>query len=325
MKNSFKSDNIIVWSLVERNVKIFLKDKMGVFLSLLAPLIILGLYVLFLGDMQMQSLKSAFEDVQIDEKLLKNFIDNWMLAGVISVSCVTVSFSAQDILVKDKEKGVLADMLCAPAKRYLLTIGYFVSNVIITLTICMIVLLIAFIFMAFSGWTLSAGDVFTAIGLLALSVISSSAIISLICKAVKTSAQHGALVGIISAAIGFLMGAYMPISIFPKAIQYVTLFVPATYSAGLYREIFMRGALENIEEVIPQAGEKLEESFSMQLDFFGKTIHAKEMAWIFFAFTALIIAVWLSVEVCVMLKNSRKQTNAKTSSRSQCEKDGQDS
>lgn len=315
MKNTFKEDNIIIWSLVERNVKIFLKDKMGVFFSLLAPLIVLGLYVLFLGDVQMQSIESAFKDIPIDNKLLKNFVDNWMLAGVISVACVTVSFSAQEIVVKDREKGVLADMLCAPVKRYLLSIGYYISNVIITLTICTIVLAIAFVYMAISGWTMSAGEVFMSFGLLVMSVLSSSAIISLICKIVKTSAQHSAIVGIISAAIGFFMGAYMPISIFPKAIQYVTLFIPATYSAGLFRELFMRGALEKIEEVIPQAGAKLEESFSMQLDFFGKTIEAKQMAWIFFVYSALIIVIWMAIEIATLAKHKsadRKTTDDKT-------------
>lgn len=315
MKNTFKEDNIIIWSLVERNVKIFLKDKMGVFFSLLAPLIVLGLYVLFLGDVQMQSIESAFKDIPIDNKLLKNFVDNWMLAGVISVACVTVSFSAQEIVVKDREKGVLADMLCAPVKRYLLSIGYYISNVIITLTICTIVLAIAFVYMAISGWTMSAGEVFMSFGLLVMSVLSSSAIISLICKIVKTSAQHSAIVGIISAAIGFFMGAYMPISIFPKAIQYVTLFIPATYSAGLFRELFMRGALEKIEEVIPQAGAKLEESFSMQLDFFGKTIEAKQMAWIFFVYSALIIVIWMAIEIATLAKYKsadRKTTDDKT-------------
>lgn len=315
MKNTFKEDNIIIWSLVERNVKIFLKDKMGVFFSLLAPLIVLGLYVLFLGDVQMQSIESAFKDIPIDNKLLKNFVDNWMLAGVISVACVTVSFSAQEIVVKDREKGVLADMLCAPVKRYLLSIGYYISNVIITLTICTIVLAIAFVYMAISGWTMSAGEVFMSFGLLVMSVLSSSAIISLICKIVKTSAQHSAIVGIISAAIGFFMGAYMPISIFPKAIQYVTLFIPATYSAGLFRELFMRGALEKIEEVIPQAGAKLEESFSMQLDFFDKTIEAKEMAWIFFVYSALIIVIWMAIEIATLAKHKsadRKTTDDKT-------------
>ncbi len=315
MKNTFKEDNIIIWSLVERNVKIFLKDKMGVFFSLLAPLIVLGLYVLFLGDVQMQSIESAFKDIPIDNKLLKNFVDNWMLAGVISVACVTVSFSAQEIVVKDREKGVLADMLCAPVKRYLLSIGYYISNVIITLTICTIVLAIAFVYMAISGWTMSAGEVFMSFGLLVMSVLSSSAIISLICKIVKTSAQHSAIVGIISAAIGFFMGAYMPISIFPKAIQYVTLFIPATYSAGLFRELFMRGALEKIEEVIPQAGAKLEESFSMQLDFFGKTIEAKQMAWNFFVYSALIIVIWMAIEIATLAKHKsadRKTTDDKT-------------
>lgn len=303
MKNSFSEDAVIVSRLVERNVKIFLKDKMGVFFSLLAPLIVLGLYILFLGDIQMQNLESAFKDLPIEKDLLKNFVDNWMLAGVISVACVTVSFSAQEIVVKDREKGVLADMLCAPVKRYLLSIGYYLSNVIITFFICMIVLIIAFIYMAISGWTMTAGEVFMSFGLLILSVISSSAIISLICKIIKTSAQHSALVGIISAAIGFFIGAYMPIAIFPKAIQYVTLFIPATYSAGLFRELFMRGALEEIEKVIPQAGSQLEKNFSMQMDFFGKTITAKEMAWIFIAFLLLVFCLWIVVESLNLYKS----------------------
>lgn len=311
MKNSFSKDSVMVARLVERNVKIFLKDKMGVFFSLLAPLIVLGLYILFLGDIQMQNLESAFKDLPIEKDLLKNFVDNWMLAGVISVACVTVSFSAQEIVVKDREKGVLADMLCAPVKRYIISIGYYLSNVIITFFICMIVLIIAFIYMAISGWTMTAGEVFMSFGLLILSVISSSAIISLICKIIKTSAQHSALVGIISAAIGFFIGAYMPIAIFPKAIQYVTLFIPATYSAGLFRELFMRGALEEIEKVIPQAGSQLEKNFSMQMDFFGKTITAKEMAWIFIAFTLLVFCVWIVVE-SVNLYKSRDNIKKKS-------------
>lgn len=312
MKNTFREDSVIVGRLVERNVKIFLKDKMGVFFSLLAPLIVLGLYVLFLGDIQMQSLESAFENLTIDKKLLKNFVDDWMLAGVISVACVTVSFSAQEIVVKDREKGVLADMLSAPVKRYLLSIGYYISNVIITFSICAIVMLIAFVYMAISGWTMTAGEVFMSFGLLFISVVSSSAIISLICKLIKTGAQHSAIVGIISAAIGFFMGAYMPISIFPVAIQYVTLFIPATYSAGLFRELFMRGALEKIEEVIPQAGSELEKNFSMQMNFFGKTIEAEEMAWIFAVFTALIFIAWILTEAISLYRSKDSKKNSKT-------------
>ena len=41
------------YRLTVRNLKLFLKDKMQVFFSLLAPLIVLFLYVAFLGDVQM--------------------------------------------------------------------------------------------------------------------------------------------------------------------------------------------------------------------------------------------------------------------------------
>ena len=42
--------------MTRRGLKIFLKDRASVFFSLLAPLIILLLYVLFLGDVQILSL-----------------------------------------------------------------------------------------------------------------------------------------------------------------------------------------------------------------------------------------------------------------------------
>lgn len=38
--------------LVRRHCKVFLKDGMAVFFSLLAPIIVFMLYVLFLGDIQ---------------------------------------------------------------------------------------------------------------------------------------------------------------------------------------------------------------------------------------------------------------------------------
>ena len=53
-----KSDFYALAGLTKRGIKIFLKDKAGVFFSLLAPLIVLMLYVIFLGDVQLDSLKA---------------------------------------------------------------------------------------------------------------------------------------------------------------------------------------------------------------------------------------------------------------------------
>lgn len=300
-----KNGAVTLSQLVARSLKIFLKDKISVFFSLLAPLIVLVLYVLFLGDLQMDGIKSAFEGAPIDEKLLKNFVDSWMLAGVVSVACVTVSFSAQSIMIQDKEKGVLNDMLASPVARGIIDAGYLISNFVVTLCICLIVLAVAFIYMAIAGWTLSFVDVVLLIALTVMSVLSASILSTLVCSAMKTNSQHSAFVGIISAVIGFIMGAFMPLNMFPEAVQYITLFVPSTYSAALYRNLFMRGALDKIDTVLPGAGDGLSESFSMQLNFFGKTIEADIQAVIFAAFIVITLAVWVGIAVARAVRRKK--------------------
>lgn len=312
MKDNRIIDGAVTLSmLVRRSLKIFLKDKTSVFFSLLAPLIVLVLYVLFLGDIQMDTVKAAFQGAPIDEKLLKNFVDSWMLAGVVSVACITVSFSAQGIMIQDKEKGVLADMLASPVARGLLDAAYLLSNFVVTLCICAIVLAVAFVYVAICGWTLSFVDVVWLILLTVMSVASSSILSTLICSALKTGSQHSAFVGITSAVIGFLVGAFMPLSVFPKGVQYVTLFVPGTYSAALYRNLFMRGALEKIDAALQGAGEGLKDSFSMTLNFFGKTIGADMQAVIFAAFIAVTAVAWLVVALVRAIGRARRAKDAK--------------
>lgn len=301
-----KDNAAVVSGLVERSLKIFLKDKASVFFSLLAPLIVLGLYLLFLGDIQLDGIKAAFEGAPIDDKLLKIFVDSWMLAGVVSVACVTVSFSVQGITVQDREKGVLNDMLASPISRGIIDLSYLISNFVVTLCICLIVLAVAFVYVAITGWTLSFVDVVLLIALTIMSVLSASVISTLVGLAFRTSSQHSAFVGIISAVIGFVMGAFMPLSAFPKGVQYVTLFVPATYSAALYRNLFMRGALEKIDAALPGAGDGLKGSFSMELDFFGKTIGADMQAVIFAAFIALTLAAWIAIAVAKAVKGKKR-------------------
>lgn len=302
-----KDNAAVVSGLVERSLKIFLKDKASVFFSLLAPLIVLGLYLLFLGDIQMDGIKAAFEGAPIDDKLLKSFVDSWMLAGVVSVACVTVSFSVQGITVQDREKGVLNDMLASPISRGIIDLSYLISNFVVTLCICLIVLAVAFVYVAITGWTLSFVDAVLLIALTIMSVLSASVISTLVGLAFRTSSQHSAFVGIISAVIGFVMGAFMPLSAFPKGVQYVTLFVPATYSAALYRNLFMRGALEKIDAVLPGAEDGLKGSFSMELDFFGKTIGADMQAVIFAAFIALTLAAWIAIAVAKAVKGRKRR------------------
>ena len=92
-----KNDFVCLGNLIGREIKIFLKDKASVFFSILAPIIILLLYFLFLGDMQVSSVEATLKGTGVSRDLIKSFIDGWMLAGVVSVACITVSFTAAAI------------------------------------------------------------------------------------------------------------------------------------------------------------------------------------------------------------------------------------
>lgn len=300
-----KNDIIAMGALVKRSIKIFLKDKAAVFFSLLAPFIILLLYVLFLGDMNVRSLEESFAGTGIDNKLLRSAVDSWMLSGVIAVACITVSFSAHNIMIRDREEGMLADTLTAPVKRWVINFGYLAYNYIVTLVICTIVLAVSLIYLAIAGWYLSVGDVFMIIGTMLVSIISSSLFSTIVCSFFKTGSAHGAFVGILSAASGFLMGAYIPLEMFPKAVQYIVLFVPGTYSAGIFRNLFMSGAVDKIGELSPIAAQEIQKNFSMNLDFFGISISSGVMWGIFLGTILLFVAL----NLILISAKSRKNMN----------------
>lgn len=291
-------------ALTFRGVRIFLRNRAGVFFSLLSPLIVFLLYVLFLGDIQISSVRSALEGIPYDEDVLKAFVDGWMIAGVVSVSCITVSFSAQSVMIEDREHGALFDLLVSPVRRPTVTAAYFACNLAVTCAVVLVMYCVCLIYLAFVGWCLSVADVFSAIGMIVLSALSACMLSTLICGFIRSSSVHSAVTGILSAAIGFLMGAYMPVSVFPTAVQYIVLFVPGTYSAGVFRNIFCGEALKKLCEGAPVAAEEaIREAFSMDMDFFGTQIGGKEMLWIF----AITIAVVLvSFVVAILIARLRR-------------------
>ena len=299
---ALRNDVGITAALAVRGIKIFLADKMGVFFSLLAPIIILMLYLLFLGDIQIDALKAQLEGIPYEEKTVSAIVDGWMIAGVMAVSCITVTFTSQNVLVKDRENGTLADFLAAPVKRGVIAASYMIFNIIVSAIICLAVLCLAFIYLAITGWYLTAADVFAAIGNTLLSIISVSVLATLASLTfIKTEGAHSGFVGILSAAIGFLIGAYMPVSTFPTAIQYVTLFLPGTYSAGIFRSIFMEGAIAELG--FEPVREGIREAYSVNIDFFGKTIGVDIIAIIFVSVTVLLFAAYAVIQIILVKKN----------------------
>lgn len=305
VKTMKKSNSMLSLAvLVKRNVKMFLKDRMLVFFSLLAPIIILMLYVLFLGNVQSDVVNGVIQEYSqdIDQKLVMAFINNWMISGVMGVSCITVAFNACTIMVRDRERGTANDLLSSPVKKWVIFASYIVSTFIIAFVICFSVLLVSMIYLACtSGFYMSFVDFLAIFGITILSIISSSIICVFLASFVKTEAAFGSISGIMSAAIGFLTGAYMPLSMFPEAIQYLVCFIPGTYSAGLYRNYFLNGPKNALLQILPEdLVVQLMDNYSVDMKFFGTKISARWMV------LALIISIVLFAIVLIIFYSKKK-------------------
>ena len=277
MSGSFSDIFNALIRLTERNVKVFIKDRANVFFSMLAPLIVLVLYVLFIGRMQSDGIIASLAEYGVSaDDAVRAFSDSWMLSGVMATSCITVPLCACSTMVYDKNRGVSADFAASPIPAWLPSAAYFLSVVVAGLIICLIVLCVCFGWLAISGsWLLSVGDVFACIGVTVLSVLSSSTLLVFVIGFIRSEGAFTGLNVIIGTVTGFLIGAYIPISNFPAAVQYVTLFVPGSYSAALFRTFFMDGAVEEMAQAVsPQFAQGLADSFSARLNFFGEPLAA---------------------------------------------------
>ena len=211
-----------LFALARRNIKVFLKDKANVFFSLLAPLIVLALYALFLGRVQTDGILAALAEAGVTggESAVRAFCDSWMLAGSVSCACITVPLCACGIMVTDRTRGISADLRIAPLSGWVPPAAYFLSVVAAGLAIGAIVLAVCFVWLAAAGaWFLTAADVFGCIGTLLLSVLSSSALLVFVVGFIRSQGAFTGLNIIFGTVVGFLIGAYMPVSYFPQDLH----------------------------------------------------------------------------------------------------------
>lgn len=285
----------VIAALARRNLLLYFRDRATVFFSLLAPLIILMLYVLFLGDIQKQAVLSSLPDAAaVSDRAVRGFVDAWMLAGVVSVSCLTVSLTSMTTMVSDRKSRITDDYLAAPVPQVAVTLSYFVSFLAVTLLVGAAIYAVALAYLGISGtFFMSALDVLEGFGVLALSCLSSTFVMMFILSFFTSPDAVSAFAGIFSAVIGFLIGAYMPMSALPAGVQYATCFVPGSYSAGLFRNVFMSGALENLSAGIPEVAASLRDAFTLEIDLFGTPIGKGPM----YALLALSVFIFLAANL----------------------------
>ena len=229
-------------NLIRRDRRLFFKDKGMFFSSLITPLVLLVLYATFLGNVYRDSFVGAMpQGFAVDDALIDATVGGELISSLLAVSCVTVAFCSNLLMVQDRVTGAIGDLTVSPVRRSTVALAYFCASALTTLIVSFTALGVCLLYLLKMGWYLSLGDVL----LIALDVLLLTlfgvALSSCVNFPLKTNGQASAVGTIVSAGYGFLCGAYMPISSFSDGLQKVLSFLPGTYGTSLLRNHCLGG------------------------------------------------------------------------------------
>ncbi|MGN1400985.1 MAG: ABC transporter permease [Bacillus sp. (in: firmicutes)] len=277
-----------MFNLAQRNLKLFFRDKSAVFFSLLAVFIIIGLYILFLGD-------TIAKDMT-DIKEARFLMDSWIMGGLLAVTSVTTTMGAFGTMVEDRAKGNAKDFYASPLKRYQIAGGYVISSVIVGIIMCIITFILAEIYIvANGGELLPIIDIFKVIALIFLSVLSSSAMVFFLVSFFSSTNAFATGSTVIGTLIGFLTGIYIPIGNLPDAVQLVVKIFPVTHAGVLFRQVFMAEPLQTSFGNAPaNVTDGFKEELGVVLTLGDHTLQASSHILVLIGVTVLFfgLAVW---------------------------------
>ena len=295
-----------LWALVKRNTKLYFKDKGMFFTSLITPAILLVLYSTFLGNVYESSFRSALEaaGAMVSDKVIMGCVGGQLVSSLLAVSCVTVAFCTNLLMVQDKITGARHDLTIAPLKAGTLALSYYLSTLLSTLLISFAATGICLGYLAVVGWFLTVGDVAALLLDVVLLVLFGTALSSCVNYPLSTNGQASAVGTVVSAGYGFICGAYMPISNFSEGLQKVLSFLPGTYGTSLLRNHALRGVFEEMSnQGFPnEVVEAIRDSVDCNLYFFGNRVAQGSMYLILAAAIVLALGIYVGINILAQKK-----------------------
>lgn len=255
--------------LIGRNLRIFFRDRAAVFFSLLSALLLIGLYALFLGNLQVENLTEQLP--QASTESIRWFVTTWVFAGITMITTLTTALASLGVFVDDRASGRFSDFVVSPIRRWQLILGYLVSSFIVSMVMTLFILLVGQLYLVTQGNDLMTGvQLAQVIGYIALSSAAFAALASFAATFLKSSSAFSALSTVVGTIIGFLAGAYIPVGILPTGVVNIMNSLPFGHSAMLIRRPYTSGALESLTGGNTQAVTVVQE-------FYGITAHVGDV------------------------------------------------
>lgn len=297
--------------LTLRNIKLYFKDKMTFFVSLITPIILLVLFITFLKSTYTNSILSIIGDYQLDEKLINAFTGGWLFSSVLSVSCITVAFCS-GMMVLDKINKSHIDFMVAPIKKSTIQISYVLSNLFSTLIVCLVLLIIGIIYLCVVGFYLSFVDILLILINIFLTSLFGTLLANIIWSFTNSQGVLSGVCTFVSALYGFICGAYMPINSMGEGMQNFTSLLAGTYSTILFRQSFLNGTLNEMGKTLPnEMVEGIADGFDCNFSLFGYELSTLTMYFILIGVTLILFTTLILITKIKSKKHIHKNNKAK--------------
>ena len=239
--------------IIKRNMLVYFKDVQAVIFSLLTSIIVFVLYLLFIKGTFINSLTEASKGLEnfISSGDIEMFANGFLLTGIMGSALITISYSCASIFVKDRETRIEDDVLTTPIRRARIAASYYVSSTICSFIMTSIILTAGLMIIKFNGDIyMSAKDVLLAYGLVFLGAISATAFFMVVVTFFRSVSASAAFYGILAAASGFVIGAYIPISEFSVGVKTFCNIFPASHVTTMFRNVMLNGILNHMNDKI---------------------------------------------------------------------------
>ena len=267
-----------VLALMNRNRKLFFKDKGMLFTSMITPVILIVLYATFLAKVFKDSFTAAIPDmITISDKLINGTVAAQLTASLMAVSCITVTFCVNLTMVQDKANGTRKDFDVSPISSGKIYLGYLLKM----------------------GWYMNAADVLWVLFDMILLVLFGSTLSSIVSFPLTTQGQLSAVGTIVSAGYGFICGAYMPISNFGSGLQKALSYLPSTYATSLIKNHMLHGVFMEMERkhYPDEMVEAIRDTLDCNPVFHGNVVSVNQMIGIMLGSIAVFGIIYYIVTV----------------------------
>ena len=289
--------------LISRNRKVYTRDRLAFFMSFLSVIILILVYQIFLGQIQIDAIKEALNSDTASTDTIQ-MVNYWLISGLTTIISMTSTLGAFGVMVLDKEKKLSEDFKVSPVSNFKIELSYAIFAILFGIIMTMFSCIFAIgMFNGFSSLLdFSTTDYLSILGIVSMGTVLAATIILPILAFIRTSSAFTTLSTIVGTFIGFISGVYLSIGSVGESLQQVMTWFPLTQVNALLKQILMKDAISKVFDHAPSTViMNYKESYGVILQNpSGEHLSNQFM----FAYISIIIVVLLGVHF--MIKKVKK-------------------